>query len=163
MAELWSQPRPRGPAVPPMGQGLAVIASVILIAVAFLAAIGVYLLSLHVAAANDRGKALDAQILAKRQQVERLKNELDFRSRFVELQRWSGPLGLQPADSLQYAPAAVHLDPAARKVTLRTEQPVIPAKPCEGNACQGASTTANRGYTPNARQQMDSLVGGVLN
>lgn len=150
-------------AIPPMGQGLAVIVSVTLVGVAMGAAIGLYLLSLHVAANNARGAALDARIAATRRQVQQLRMELDFRSRFVELQRWSAPLGLKPADGLQYAPGAHGLHDTARQVTLRTEQPAIPAAPCRGTACQGASPRANHGYTPVARQQMDSLVGDVLN
>lgn len=136
--------------IPPIGQGLAVVAAVIGIGVLSVGGIAGYLMSLHVASWSDRGRALDARILAQRQEVQRLKNEIDFRTRFPELERWSTPLGLQPADGRQYAQSVHQLDTLA--ATRR--QQIADGLPRVGG---------NKGYTPQARQQMDGLIGDVLN
>src|ERR1700750_787514 len=81
---------PRGEAsrIPPMGQGLAVVASIAAVALTLLGGLAVYLLSLHVQAAHNRSEAVGAQIRAARQDVQQLQMELNIRSRLVELERW---------------------------------------------------------------------------
>jgi hypothetical protein len=145
----WSLPASARPRIPPIGQGIAVVAAVIAITLISCGSIAAYLFSLHIAAWGSRNDALDHQILAKRQEVQRLKNELDFRSRFPELERWSAPLGLQPADGRQYAQSVHQLDTLA---TAR-RQHIADQLPRVGG---------NKGYTPQARQQMDGLVGDIV-
>ncbi len=133
-----------------MGQGLAVIAIVAAIAVLSGGAVAGYLLSLHIAARGSQTKALDERLNLKRQEVQQLRNELDFRSRFPELERWSAPLGLEPADGRQYAQRVGDLDTlaATRRQQIADQLPRV---------------GGNRGYTPQARDQMDSLVSNVVN
>jgi hypothetical protein len=134
--------------IPPMGQGLAVIVSIVAIGLASLIAVIGYLLSLHVAAENNRDKALDAQLQAKHQEVRRLQLEYDIRSRFVELERWGATLGLGAADSAQYAGNEKQLGviAAARREKIADAGPVA----------------GHRGYAPEARKQMDTLIDDVL-
>jgi hypothetical protein len=146
----WSAPSPARSRIPPIGQGIAVVAVVSAIAVLSIGGIAGYLFSLHIAAWGSQNRAIDNQILAKRQEVQRLRNEIDFRSRFPELERWSTPLGLQPADGRQYAQNVHQLDTLA--ATQR--QHIADQLPRVGG---------NKGYTPQARTQMDSLVGDILN
>jgi hypothetical protein len=146
----WSAPSPARSRIPPIGQGIAVVAVVAAIAVLSTGGIAGYLFSLHIAAWGSQNRAIDNQILAKRQEVQRLRNEIDFRTRFPELERWSTPLGLQPADGRQYAQNVHQLDTLA--ATQR--QHIADQLPRVGG---------NKGYTPQARTQMDSLVGDILN
>ncbi|WBO24051.1 hypothetical protein [Sphingomonas abietis] len=146
----WSFPERARSRIPPIGQGLAVVAAVIAIAVISCGGIAGYLLSLRIAAWGSQSHAIDVQILAKRQEVQRLRNELDFRSRFPELERWSSPLGLQPADGRQYAQSVHQLDmlAAARRQHIADQLPRV------GD---------DKGYTPQARQQLDGLFSDVAN
>ncbi len=99
--------------LPPIGQGLAVVAVIAAIAVLSGGGVVGYLLSLHIAARGTQTRALDERLSLKRREVQQLRNELDFRSRFPELERWSAPLGLEPADGRQYAQTVGDLDTLA--------------------------------------------------
>lgn len=149
--------------VPPIGQGLAVVASVAAIAVISIGGIVGYLLSLHIASWGNEGKALDAQLHAKRQEVQRLRNELDFRSRFPELTRWSDTLGLRPTEGAQYVTNVHQLGPAANARRTALEDDTCGAAPPLKPACPPDMVGGKRGYTPKARQQMDSLIGDIAN
>ena len=134
--------------IPPMGQGLAVVVAVAAIAILSIGGIVGYLVSLHIASWGSQNRALDAQITAKRQQVQQLRNELEFRTRFPELERWSDPLGLQPADGRQYGQSVHQIDALAAASNQRTADKL----PRVGGA---------KGYTPQARQQIDGLIDQV--
>lgn len=144
----WTSPSTARLRIPPMGQGLAVVAALAAIAVLSIGGIVGYLVSLHIAAWGSQNRALDAQISAKRQEVQQLRNELDFRTRFPELERWSNPLGLQPADGRQYGQSVHQIDAlaAARNQHIADQLPRV------GGA---------KGYTPQARQQIDGLIDQV--
>jgi len=131
-----------------MGQGLAVVVALAAIAILSIGGIAGYLFSLHIASWGSQNRALDAQILAKRQQVQQLRNELEFRTRFPELERWSDPLGLKPADGRQYGQSVHQIDTLA----AASNQRVADQLPRVGGA---------KGYTPQARQQIDGLIDKV--
>jgi hypothetical protein len=131
-----------------MGQGLAVVVALTGIAILSIGGIAGYLFSLHIAAWGSQNRALDAQILAKRQQVQQLRTELEFRTRFPELERWSDPLGLQPADGRQYGQNVHQIDALA----AASNQRVADKLPRVGGT---------KGYTPQARQQIDGLIDKV--
>lgn len=134
--------------IPPMGQGLAVVVAMAGIAILSIGGIVGYLFSLHIASWGSQNRALDAQISAKRQQVQQLRNELEFRTRFPELERWSDPLGLQPAEGRQYGQNVHQIDALAAAHSQR----VADQLPRVGGA---------KGYTPQARQQIDGLIDQV--
>lgn len=131
-----------------MGQGLAVVVAVAGIAILSVGGVIGYLVSLHIAGWNSRNRALDAQIAVKRQQVQQLRNEIDFRSRFPELERWSSPLGLKPADGRQYGASVRQIDGLA----AAQNQHIADQLPRVGGA---------KGYTPQAREQIDGLIDQV--
>lgn len=131
-----------------MGQGLAVVVAIGAIAILSVGGVAGYLFSLHIAGWGSQNRALDAQILAKRQQVQQLRNELEFRTRFPELERWSNPLGLQPADGRQYGQSVHQIDALA----AASNQRVADQLPRVGGA---------KGYTPQARDQIDTLIDKV--
>jgi len=134
--------------IPPMGQGLAVVVALAGIAVLSIGGIAGYLFSLHIASWGSQNRALDAQIAAKRQEVQQLRNELDFRSRFPELERWSSPLGLQPADGRQYGLNVRQID----QLAAARNQHIADQLPRVGGA---------KGYTPQARPQIDGMIDSV--
>ncbi|MDH7638747.1 hypothetical protein [Sphingomonas oryzagri] len=134
--------------IPPMGQGLAVLAALGGVAVLSIGGVAGYLFSLHTASWSSQNRALDAQILAKEQEVRRLRYELEFRSRFPELERWSDPLGLQPADGRQYGLNVHQIDTLA----AQRNQHIADQLPRVGGA---------KGYTPQARDQIDTLIDRV--
>ena len=149
-----------------MGQGLAVVASIAAIALTLLGGLAVYLLSLHVQATHSAAQAVDARLRAARQDVAQLQLELDVRSRMVELERWSAPLGLRAAEEPQYA-ASVHdlgAVAAARRQQIEVRPPVIQVaeNACHDAACRAAVAGGPRGYTPQARQQLDGLIGDLM-
>jgi len=144
----WISPSAARGRIPPMGQGLAVVVALAAIAILSIGGIAGYLFSLHIASWGSQNRALDAQILAKRQQVQQLRNELEFRTRFPELERWSDPLGLKPADGRQYGQSVHQIDTLA----AASNQRVADQLPRVGGA---------KGYTPQARQQIDGLIDKV--
>ena len=153
--------------VPPMGQGLAVVASIAVLGLLILAGIGLYLFSLHVAAVRSQGTALDAQLLAKRQEVQKLRNELDVRSRFVELERWGPALGLGTATGHQYVTGLHQLDTAADARRTELQKVALARTSCAGgpapqSQCRAGPASGRSGYTPQPRQQMDHLIDGIL-
>lgn len=158
-------PRRQGSRIPPMGQGLAVVASIAAIALTLLGGLAVYLLSLHVQATHSRSDALDAQIRVARQDVQRLQMELNVRSRFVELERWSQVFGLRAAEEPQYAANLHQLDAvaSARRAQISTQPSVIQVaeNACHDPDCRAAAVGGPRGYTPRARQQLDGLIGDL--
>jgi hypothetical protein len=147
---IMAQTQPPVPRMqlPPMGQGLAVVVALSAISILSIGGIVGYLLSLHISAWGRENRALDAQIAAKREQVQQLRNEIDFRSRFPELERWSSPLGLQPADGRQYGESVHQIDTLA----AARNQHIADGLPRVGGA---------KGYTPQARQQIDGLIDQV--
>lgn len=152
--------------IPPMGQGLAVVASVAAIGLTLLGGLGVYLLSLHVQAVHSRSEALGARIRAAHQDVQQLQMELNIRSRFVELERWSPVFGLRAAEEPQYAASLHQLDAvaSARRAQIEKQPPVIQVAQNDcaaGPACRAAPAGGPKGYTPQARQQLDSLIGDL--
>ncbi len=160
-------PRREGSRIPPMGQGLAVVASIAAIALTLLGGLAVYLLSLHVQATHSRSEAVGAQIRTARQDVQQLQLELNIRSRLVELERWSPVFGLRAAEEPQYAANLHQLDAvaSARRAQIAAQPPVIQIaqNDCAANpACRAAAVGGPRGYTPKARQQLDGLIGDLL-
>jgi hypothetical protein len=125
-----------------------VVAIVAGIAVLSLGGVAGYLFSLHTASWSSQNRAIDAQILAKRQEVQRLRYEIEFRTRFPELERWSSPLDLKPADGRQYGQSVHQIDGLA----AARSQHIADGLPRVGGA---------KGYTPQARQQMDGLIDNL--
>ena len=166
----WPYPQQSRSLIPPMGQGLAVVASVVAIGLLSLVAIVGYLLSMQVASVNAQGQRLDAELHAKRQQVRQLQLEFDVRSRFVELERWRAALGLGPTEEQQYADGEHQLASvaAARRVQIAARQttPGFVPNPCSPRisapGCQATPIGEHHGYAPEARERLDSLIGDVL-
>lgn len=175
----WSELEREQPGwrLPP--RGLVVATSLTVIGIVSAGLILLYLLSLHMAARNQETRALDQQIEATRAQAQRLRTEIEIRTRYVELNRWSAPLGLGPAGHGQYVMDGRQLGEAAaeRRVALSGDpaKPAAPvavqaqaqAAPCAGAqaataACQAGPTATRHGYAPTARAQMDSLVSDIL-
>lgn len=149
--------------ITPMGQGLAVVATLIGMTIVSAGAIMGYLLSLHIASWSARDRALDRQIREGREQVQQLQMELTLRSRFPQLARWSGTLGLRPAEGQQYAPALSDIHAAASQRELALAGKGCGAAPPFVSACPDQPPAGGaRGYTPRAREQMDSLIGAIL-
>ncbi len=159
-------PRREGSRIPPMGQGLAVVASIAAVALVLLGGLAVYLLSLHVQATHNRSEAVGAQIRAAQQDVQQLQMELNIRSRLVELERWKPVLGLRAAEEPQYAATLHQLDAvaSARRAQIAALPPVIQIaeNSCTDATCRAASVGGPRGYTPRARQQLDGLIGDLV-
>ncbi len=160
-------PRPHASRIPPMGQGLAVVASIAAIALTLLGGLAVYLLSLHVQAAHSQGEAVEARLRTARQDVQQLKLELDVRSRLVELERWSGPLGLRPTEEPQYAASVNDLGQIAatrrEQIASRPEVIQVAENDCANTpSCRAAAVGGPRGYTPQARKQLDGLIGDLM-
>lgn len=166
----WMTTRDDRSAIPPMGQGLAVIVLLLGLAIVMAGGIIGYLVSLHVAGAGSRGKALDRRLTETRAQVRQLEEEIDFRSRFSELERWREPLDLQAMDIGQYAGTPDQLVSLATARQQRiADEHAHPCKPGQldqhaADTCKaGPAGTRAGGYAPEARQQMDGLIGDVLN
>ncbi len=150
-----------------MGQGLAVVASIAAIALTLLGGLAVYLLSLHVQAAHSEGEVVDARLRSARQDVQQLKLELDVRSRLVELERWSGPLGLRPTEEPQYAAGLHQLGAvaSARRQQIASQPRVIQVaeNDCASTpSCRTAAVGGPRGYTPRARKELDGLISDLM-
>jgi hypothetical protein len=140
--------------VPPIGQGLAIIVTLAGVAIVFLIGIGVYVYALHIAAQRTELARLDARIVAARGDVRRLGEDVEVRSRMHELERWRGPLGLQPetlgqrvTDPRQLASAA-----AARRVAQAQADALV----------RPVDTGPRLGYAPAARADMDTLIGDIV-
>jgi len=155
-------------AVPPIGPGLAVIATIIGIGLLSLLLLGGYFWSLHVAAQQARGRAIEAKVAAARQDVRKLKMEFEIRSRMVQLERWNAQLGLQPSGLGQYAKSphqldslasADHAPPISRNLVGWVVDPCA-AGAAMARAC-AKTADGRQGYTPHARDEMDSLIGKV--
>jgi len=134
-----------------------------------------YLLSLHVAAADMEGKALDGKLRATRQEVQQLKLEVGVRSRFVELERWGATLGLRPTVEQQYVADQQQLGAvaAARREQMLAQSGLSefaegacdaasPPHDLAKAGCQAGPVGGHHGYTPQARKALDSLIGDVL-
>jgi hypothetical protein len=166
----WLTSRDDRSVIPPMGQGLAVIVSLVAVAIVMAGGILGYIVSLHVAGAGSRGKALDRQLNDTRAQVRQLEEEIGFRSRFTEQERWRTPLGLQAMDLGQYAgnPHQLVTLATARQQRIAYEH-AHPCKPGQldqraADTCKaGPAGTRAGGYAPEARQEMDGLVGQLMN
>lgn len=137
--------------LPPMGQGLAVIATLAAMALLTLATIGLYLAALHVRSHRVAVERVDDQVAVARQQVRALQDELAFRSRFTQLERWRTPLGLEAAGLGQRAtdPRELAALRPGRLQAIADRLPKVDAKPGKAS------------YTPQARHQMDDLIGQV--
>jgi len=162
----WPGSERDGSWIPPMGQGLAVVASIACIALTLMAVLGVYLLSLHVQAVHGASAAMGARLRAAQQDVQRLQTEIDIRSRYAELERWSPVLGLHAAEEWQYAVNVRELGAvaSARRAQIAGAPPMIliAQNDCAASpACRAAPAGGRRGYTPQARHQMDSLIGDL--
>lgn len=170
MGMSWLTTRDDRSAIPPMGQGLAVIVLLVGLGIVMVGGVFGYLVSLHVAGAGSHGKALDRRLTETRAQVRQLEEEIDFRSRFTEQERWRAPLNLQAMDIGQYAgdPHDLVTLAMARQQRIAFEH-AHPCKPGqldqqEAETCKaGPAGTKAGGYAPEARQQMDGLVGQLAN
>ena len=146
------------------------MAGLAIVGIVLAAAIVGYLISLHVAAIGAQADALDAKLKAGREDVRKLNTELDIRSRFVELQRWSPVLGLQPAKLGQYARSERQLDSvaAARRSEISLGNADHPALPCvaasarSSESCPPPPAVRGGDYTPQARKKLDSLIDNIL-
>ncbi|WP_419828146.1 hypothetical protein [Sphingomonas sp.] len=145
----------RGATVPPMGQGLAVIA--VLVAAALFAILGVggYLMSLRVAAARAEMSRLDEQTRARQADMRRLGQDYAIRSRLPELDRWRAPLALTAASADQFATDDSELleTAAARRRALAAgrEKPRLAA----------TAPSARPSYTDAARGKLDGLIATI--
>jgi hypothetical protein len=153
-----------------MGQGLAVIVLLVGLGIVMVGGIVGYLISLHVAGAGSRGQVLDRRLIETKAQVRRLEQEIDLRSRFSEQERWRTPLGLQATDIGQYAgdPSQLVTLATARQQRI-AEESAHPCKPGQldqqaAQTCKAGPAGAKAGgYAPEARQQMDGLIGQLVN
>jgi hypothetical protein len=132
--------------LPPMGQGLAVVVSVVVISFAALVAVGMYVTALHIQARRQAVAAIDKRIAAERQNIHALEYELEIRSRFTQLGRWRVPLGLGPIGIDQRA--ADPRDLAARTAQRRANAATVLVD----------ATPRRASYTSAARSQMNNLI-----
>lgn len=138
---------------PPLGgRVLVVIASLIGVALFSAAGVGVYMLSLRIQAHRSAADHVSDQIATARNQVRQLQEELEFRSRYTQLNQWGSTLGLQPAGLNQRTS-----DPG-QIATLATKQHYDMLPPQDRVKIDPAGHAS---YPTPARQQMDSLIANV--
>ena len=135
--------------IPPMGQGLAVIAALAAIALVMLLGVGGYMMSMRMQAHRVAVAHIDDRVAFARRQVRQLEYELEYRSRFTQLDHWREPLGLAPIGIDQRA-----ADPRDLASVVARQHAVVAATRVDA-APHKAS------YLPAARQQMDSLIADV--
>ena len=136
-------------AIPPIGQGLAVIASLVVIALAVLFAVGCYMTALHIRAHRLAVEHVDDRMTVARRQIRQLEYELEYRSRFTQLDHWREPLGLGPIGIDQRA-----ADPRDLAAVVAHQRAAVAATRVD-------ATPRRASYTPDAREQMDDLVAAV--
>ena len=136
-------------AIPPIGQGLAVIALLAGIALAVMIAVGCYMAALHIRAHRLAVEHIDARVALVDRQIHALEYELEYRGRFTQLEQWRQPLGLGPVGIDQRA-----ADPRDLASVVARQHAVVAATRVDA-APHKAS------YLPAARQQMDDLVAAV--
>ena len=136
-------------AIPPLGQGLAVIASLAAIALVMLFGVGGYMLSMRMQAHRVAVAHIDDRVALARRQIRQLQYELEYRSRFTQLDHWREPLGLAPVGIDQRA-----ADPRDLASAVARQREAVAATRVDA-APKRAS------YTPDAREQMDDLVAAV--
>jgi len=136
-------------AIPPMGQGLAVIAALAAIALVMLLGIGGYMVSMRMQAHRVAVEHIDDRVALARRQVRQLEYELEYRSRFTQLDHWREPLGLAPIGIDQRA-----ADPRDLASAVARQRTAVAATRVD-------ATPKRASYTPDARQQMDDLVAAV--
>jgi hypothetical protein len=135
--------------IPPMGQGLAVIAALAAIALVAAVGIGGYMVSMRMQAHRVAVAHVDDRVAMVRRQVRALEYELEYRSRFTQLDHWREPLGLAPVGIAQRA-----ADPRDLASTVARQRTVVAATRVD-------ATPKRASYTPDARAQMDDLVAAV--
>lgn len=97
------------------------------VAACALAALGCYLVSLKVAAKRAELDAMNGQIVAARQDIQRLQTELGTRGRLVQLERWNADvLALSAPQAQQYLHSAVQLASFAAPPAPALPAPVAP-------------------------------------
>jgi hypothetical protein len=158
--------RPRA-LMPPIRRNLAMLSIITLAGLGSIVAIGVYVSALHVASVRAQAVMLDARIATARAQVGRLDTELTIRSRFAQQERWAPVLGLRAPDAMQYGVSenALRTLAEARRSDLAAQStsPARPAPaPCNRTRCEPAPPVAAHGYAPEARHDLDALIGDVL-
>lgn len=135
--------------LPPMGQGLAVIASLVFISFVALVSVAVYMTALHIQARRRGLEAIDDRIAVERQQIRKIEYELEFRSRLNQLSRWRVPLDLGPIGIDQRA-----ADPQDLAIRIAQQRE-------HAAAIRVDATPRKASYTPDARSQMNSLIAAV--
>jgi hypothetical protein len=136
-------------AIPPMGQGLAVIAALAAIALMMLIGIGGYMVSMRMQAHRVAVAHIDDRVAMARRQVRQLEYELEYRSRFTQLDHWREPLGLAPIGIDQRA-----ADPRDLASLVARQRTAVAATRVD-------AVPRRASYTPDARQQMDSLIADI--
>ena len=136
-------------AIPPMGQGLAVIVLLAAIALAMLVAVGGYMAALHVQAHRVAVQHIDERVALARRQIRKLEYELEYRSRFTQLDHWREPLGLGPVGIAQRA-----ADPRDLAAFVAQQRATVAAHRVDAAPLRAS-------YTPDARKDMDSLVATI--
>jgi len=135
--------------IPPMGQGLAVIAALAAIALVMLLGVGGYMMSMRMQAHRVAVAHIDDRVAFARRQVRQLEYELEYRSRFTQLDHWRQPLGLGPIGIDQRA-----ADP-------RDIAPLVARQRAAVAATRVDAVPKRASYTPDAREQMNSLIADV--
>jgi hypothetical protein len=141
--------------VPPMGQGLAVIAVLVAAAIFAIVGVGGYLMSLRVAAARAEVTRLDEQTRARQADMRKLRQDYAIRSRLPELDRWRTPLALTAASADQFV-----ADDGALVETAEARRRTLMAGPQKPRVAARA-TTARPSYTDAARGKLDDLIAAV--
>jgi hypothetical protein len=141
------------------GPILAVTAVLVALAIVVAGMVSGYMWSLHVANAGAQTRAMDARLAAEQHRITQLRQEFAYRSRFVELGRWGDALGLQPAGGGQYAGSPAQLAQLAAERRKLIDEGLGTCGLPGQLACKPLGGA--HGYTPQARQQMDSLIGDI--
>ncbi len=132
-----------------MGQGLAVIAALVAIALVMALGIGGYMVSMRMQAHRVAVAHIDDRVALARRQIRALEYELEYRGRFTQLAQWREPLGLGPVGIDQRA-----ADP-------RDIAPLVARQRAAVAATRVDAVPRRASYTPDAREQMDSLIADV--
>ena len=153
----WTEGRPRaqprGIALPPIGQGLALISLVVVISIFTLLGIGAYISSLRVAQARSELANVNARIASAQSDVDGLQRNYAIRSRMLQLDRWGRQFDLEPVGLAQTAHDRAGLLTLAKARRLAMVTEAEDARPVD--------VAPGHGYTARARDELNDLIGGL--
>lgn len=153
----WAGSGPRTPrpgiALPPIGQGLALIAIVSIVSFFTLFGIAAYIWSLRVADARSELAGMNTRFMSAQSDIDALQRDYAIRSRMLQLDRWRQQLNLGPAGIAQIAHNRSSLFTLAKARGVEMVNQTEDARPVD--------SAPGHGYTARARTKLDDLIGAV--